>query len=96
MPAEAVTVQRTVTVGSRVGLHARPAAAVVKLAGAQPAVVKIAREGGNGADCRSLLSILALGAEHGDTVVLTAEGDGAEESVAALADLIVSDMDAEG
>lgn len=97
MSADTTTgaIERTVTVGSRVGLHARPAAAVVKLAGTQPAVVRIAREGGTPADCRSLLSILALGAVHGDAVVLTAEGEGAAASVDALAELIASDMDAE-
>lgn len=87
------TIHRTIAVGSRVGLHARPAAAVVKAAQELPAVVKIAKGESTPADCRSLLSILALGAEQGDEVTLSAEGDGAEESVAALAALIESDQD---
>ena len=88
------TIQRTVAVGSRVGLHARPAAAVVKAAQELPAVVRIAKGDSTPADCRSLLSILALGAEQGDEVHLSAEGEGAEESVTALAELIASDHDA--
>ncbi len=91
---EARTVSRTVAVGSRVGLHARPATAIAKAAAGLPAVVRIGKGDKTPADARSLLSILALGAEHGDEVVLSANGDGAEESVAALADLIASDQDA--
>jgi phosphocarrier protein len=40
-----------------------------------------------------MLAVLALGANRGDTVTLSAEGDGAEESVAALADLLARDLD---
>lgn len=87
-------IEREVTVGSRVGLHARPAAMVAEAAGKQPAVVHIAKGDGDPVDCRSLLSILALGAEHGDTVRLTSEGDGAEAAVEALAGLIARDLDA--
>lgn len=87
------TATRTVAVGSHVGLHARPATAIAKAAAGLPAVVRIARGDGPPADARSLLSILALGAEHGDEVVLTATGEGAEESVTALAELIASDQD---
>jgi phosphocarrier protein HPr len=44
---------------------------------------------------RSMLSILSLGAEQGDTVTLTAEGPDAEDAVASLAALLESDLDAE-
>lgn len=86
--------ERTVTVGSRVGLHARPASAVAKAAGDLPAVVSISKGDKVAADARSLLSLLALGAEHGDEVTLRAEGDGAETAVTTLADLVASDQDA--
>lgn len=92
--ADDATVTRTVAVGSRVGLHARPATAIAKAAAALPTVVRIGRGDKPPADARSLLSILALGAEHGDEVTLTATGDGAEQSVTALAELIASDQDA--
>ena len=36
------------------------------------------------------------GAGHGEEVVLRAEGEGAEESVNALAELLEKDLDAEG
>ncbi len=90
----APTATRTVTVGARVGLHARPAGAVVALASAQPAPVTLAAGGKGPVDARSMLSLLSLGAGHGDEVVVSATGEGAQASVDAVADLIASDLDA--
>ncbi len=39
---------------------------------------------------------MTLGVEHGDEVVLSAEGEGAEESLDALVALLECDFDAEG
>jgi phosphocarrier protein HPr len=91
-PSPATAVRRDVVVGSRVGLHARPAALVAQAAAAQPVVVRIAKDG-DPVDARSLLSLIALGAKHGDTVTLHAEGDGADAAVGALAALITQDLD---
>lgn len=85
------TIERTVTVGSPVGLHARPAKAVASAAAALPAVVHISTDGKGPVDARSLLSLLALGAGHGATVTLSAEGEGAQESVDALAAVIADE-----
>ena len=70
------TVSRSATVASKVGLHARPAAAVVKAANELDTVVYLATNG-NPVDARSMLSILALGAGHGDAVIVSAAGAGA-------------------
>ena len=86
--------QRRVIVGSRVGLHARPASLFVKEAARQPVRVTIAKEGGKPADARSILSVLALNARHGDTVVLAADGEGAQQAVDALAAFLAIDHDA--
>ncbi len=82
-----------VTVGSRVGLHARPASLLVQAAARQPVRVLIAKEGGKPADARSILSVLALKARAGDTVVLTAEGDGALAALDEVAAVIAADHD---
>lgn len=87
--------QRTVVIGSASGLHARPASLFVQAAARRPVRVTIAREGQAPVDARSLLSVLALGAGHGDRVVLAAEGEGAETAVEELAGLLESDLDAE-
>jgi phosphocarrier protein len=86
-------VSRTVVVGSRVGLHSRPAKLVAQEAAKLPVIVKIGKDDKDPVDARSLLSILALGAKNGDEVTLTAEGDGADDAVQALAVLIEQDLD---
>ncbi|MET7548394.1 HPr family phosphocarrier protein [Streptomyces sp. NPDC005479] len=86
--------QRTVVVGSRSGLHARPASLLVQAATRQLVKVTIGRDGQSAVDARSLLSVLALAAQYGDSVVLAAEGDGAEAAVEELAVLLARDLDA--
>ncbi|MEK0098788.1 MULTISPECIES: HPr family phosphocarrier protein [Streptomyces] len=86
--------QRTVVIGSRTGLHARPASVFVQAASKQPVKVTVAREGQSPVDARSLLSVLALAVKHGDSVVLAAEGDGADAAIDELAALVATDLDA--
>ena len=86
---------RSVLVGSRVGLHSRPAKLVSKEAARLPVVVKISKDGGDPVDARSLLSLLALGAKKGDEVTLSAEGEGARDAVDAIAFLVEQDLDEE-
>ena len=88
--------ERTAVVASTVGLHARPAAVFVKAAGEQPAKVRIRKGEGEPVDAASILGIMTLNVEHGDEVVLSAEGEGAEESLDALVALLERDLDAEG
>lgn len=87
--------QRTVTVGSASGLHARPAALFVKAAAAAPARVKIRVGEGRAVDARSMLSVLSLGAKQGTVVTLEADGDQAGQAVDELAALLEKDLDAE-
>jgi phosphocarrier protein len=88
--------ERTAIVASTVGLHARPAAVFVKAAGEQPAKVRIRKGDGESVDAASILAIMTLGVEHGDEVVLSADGDGADASLDALVALLERDLDAEG
>ncbi len=87
--------ERRVTIASKVGLHARPAALFVKAAAEQPVKVNIRKGDKAPVDAASILGIMTLGAEFGDEVILEAEGDGAEETLDALAALLAKDLDAE-
>ena len=87
--------ERTVVVGSSVGLHARPAAMFVQAAAAQPVKITVAKPGGTPVDARSILAVLALNARGGEEIVLTADGDGAEEALDVLAALVRRDLDTE-
>jgi len=88
--------ERTVTVASKVGLHARPAALFTQDAAKLPVPVTIARVGEEPVDGRSILFVLTLGIGHGEQVVLRAEGEGADAAVDELAALLGRDLDAEG
>ena len=86
--------ERRVVIGSKVGLHARPAALFVQAAAAAPVPVTIAKDGGEPVNARSILSVLALDARGGDEVVLAAEGEGADEALEQLVALLLVDHDA--
>ncbi|HEX2704471.1 MAG TPA: HPr family phosphocarrier protein [Candidatus Lustribacter sp.] len=86
---------RTVTIASSVGLHARPASLFVQAASATGLDVEIGRPGEEAVDATSILGVMALGAAHGEEVVLTAEGDGADQALDSLVALLSRDLDAE-
>jgi phosphocarrier protein HPr len=88
--------QREVTVGSTVGLHARPAALFVQAAAQAPVPVFIAKQGSEPVDARSILSVIGLDARGGDTIVLSAEGAGADAVLDDLAAIVAANHDAEG
>jgi phosphocarrier protein HPr len=85
--------ERRVTVGSKVGLHARPAALVARAAAAQPVPVTIRKADGQPVAAGSVLNLMTLGAMHGDEVVLAAEGDGADAALDEIAALVTQDLD---
>ena len=85
---------RTVTIGSRVGLHARPASLFVQAVGASGHVVTITTANGDTADGASILSVLALGVAHGTSIELSVEGDEADAVADQLATMLASDLDA--
>lgn len=85
---------RDVVVGSRIGLHGRPAAIVVKTAQAQTVTVRIGVGEKPPVDARSIIAVLSLGAHGGDTVTISADGDGADEALTAMAEVLEQDLDA--
>jgi phosphocarrier protein HPr len=86
--------ERRVVIGSRVGLHARPAALFVQAASKLAVPVMVAKEGGDPVSARSILSVLGLDVRGGQAIVLTADGDGAEQALDELAALAATDLDA--
>lgn len=85
--------ERRVTVGSTVGLHARPAALLAKAAAAQPVAITIRKGDGKPVAAGSVLNLMTLGAMHGDEVVLTAEGEGADAALDEIAAIVAADHD---
>lgn len=73
----------TALVADPVGLHARPAALVARVAGGFDAEVLV-----DGADAGSVLELMALGATKGQTVELRASGPDAAKALKAVAEAI--------
>ena len=85
---------RTATIGSSVGLHARPASIFAAAAGETGLDITIALGDGEPVGAASILEVMTLGAKNGDVVTLVAEGDGADEALAKLVELLETDLDA--
>ncbi|HET9919822.1 MAG TPA: HPr family phosphocarrier protein, partial [Ktedonobacteraceae bacterium] len=85
------TLERTVTVGSKSGLHARPASVFVQKAKEFQSKITLSKNEKT-VNAKSILSILSLGAEQGDQVVLTVSGDDAASALDNLSSLLQGDM----
>jgi phosphocarrier protein HPr len=80
-------IERTVLITNRRGLHARASAKFVTMATGLPAKVEVEKDGSSVVGT-SIMGLMMLGAAMGDHVTIRAIGDGAEQSVLALAELI--------
>jgi len=79
--------ERTVQIVNKAGLHARPAAEIVKLAAKYASDITVVRDEleVNG---KSIMGVMMLAAECGSTLQLKAEGPDAKEALDALERLI--------
>ncbi len=82
--------EKTTTVGPKEGLHARPAAELVRKAKQFASEITVSK-GDKAVNAKSPIKLPTLGARQGDEIVIRAEGDDAEEAVEALAELISKD-----
>ena len=87
--------ERTVTVASSVGLHARPASLFAQAAAKAGVPVQLTSAAGKSVNAASILGVLSLGIGHGEEVTLSAEGEGAEAALDTLAELLGTDLDKE-
>jgi phosphotransferase system HPr (HPr) family protein len=81
--------ETVVALPADVALHARPAAQFVRTAVGFSADIAIAVNGRQ-ADAKSLLAVLALGAEPGTELRLTASGEDAPLALVALRDCVAA------
>jgi phosphocarrier protein len=87
--------EKTAVVASTVGLHARPAALFAQAAAKTGVAVTLTSAAGTSVNAASILGVLSLGIGHGETVTLSAEGDGAEAALETLAQVIEMDLDSQ-
>ena len=80
-------VERSVQILNKNGLHARPAAAIVRVSGQFGSEITIVRDGME-VNGKSIMGVMMLAAECGATIVLRADGVDADAAVEALASLV--------
>ena len=78
---------RDVEIINPLGLHARPAAQLVKLASQYQSEITVARDG-MPINAKSIMGVMMLAAEQGATINISAAGPDAEAAVDALAGLV--------
>ncbi len=79
--------ERAVQVVNANGIHARPAAEIVKVAGKYRADITIARDDLE-VNAKSIMGVMMLAAECGATVRIRADGEDADVALDALSGLI--------
>ena len=82
-----VTVERSTKIRNRLGLHARPAAELVKVAAKFECEISVGKDG-NWVNGKSIMGVMTLAAEFGSTVTVRAEGNDAEEAATALIEIL--------
>ncbi len=84
----------TVTIINRLGLHARPAMALVDVANRFASSVTI-RKSGESVDGKSIMQVMMLAATKGTQLDVEAEGPDSDQAVAAIQELVQRKFDEE-
>jgi phosphocarrier protein HPr len=82
-------IERQATIVNQDGLHARPAAQIVRLASTFNSEIELRKEG-MGVNGKSIMGVMMLAAECGSEITICAKGPDAEGAVEALARLVAS------
>jgi phosphocarrier protein len=81
--------EREARIVNKLGIHARPAAEIVKTAGKFKSSITIVRDDLE-VNAKSIMGVMMLAAEFGSTIILRATGDDAEAALDALCAVIAN------
>jgi phosphocarrier protein len=82
-------IERQATIVNQEGLHARPAARIVRLASTFTAEIELSKDGMD-VNGKSIMGVMMLAAECGSEITIRANGPDAELAVQALAELVAT------
>jgi phosphocarrier protein HPr len=83
--------EATVVLRNATGLHARPAKIFAKAAAASPGDVVVVKDGRE-VNAKSVLSVLTLDCHRGDRILIRTSGEGADQALAQLVQLVESGL----
>lgn len=81
--------EKRVEIVNELGLHARPASELVRVAGGFEAAVTVSKDGLD-VNGKSIMGVLMLAAECGSTITIRTDGEDATEALEALTELVSS------
>jgi phosphocarrier protein HPr len=80
-------IERQATIVNQEGLHARPAAQIVRLASSFASDIELVKDDMD-VNGKSIMGVMMLAAECGSSILIRADGPDAEQAVQALVDLV--------
>ena len=80
-------IEREATIVNQDGLHARPAAKIVRLASNFNSEIELFKDG-MAVNGKSIMGVMMLAAECGSSILIRADGPDAEKAVDALSQLV--------
>ena len=79
--------EKKVTLTNEIGLHARPASIFIRTAVQFPCDITVEKDG-RSYNAKSIMSVLSMSASNGEELIIRAEGEGEEEAVNSLVEVI--------
>lgn len=79
--------EQTIAIANKIGLHARPAALLVKTAAAFKSEVALIKDG-KSVNAKSMLAVMSAGVKAGETVTIQVTGEDEEQALEAVVTLI--------
>ena len=79
------------TINDELGLHARPAGLLVKLAAKHKCSATISK-GAKKADLKKIFGVMGLGVKCGDSITIACEGEDEEQAASAIAALLKEEL----
>ena len=81
----------TYIITDELGIHARPAGQLVKLAKSFSCDIALECKG-NSADLKKLFAVMGLGAKKGDAIVVSCDGEGEADASSTLEDFLKQNL----
>lgn len=81
--------EQTVTIVNKIGLHARPAAVLIKLTSSFPCEVALVKDG-KSFNAKSILAVMSAGIKQDDVITVRVNGEAEVQALEAVVTLIKS------
>lgn len=89
-----ILTRKNIRITNKLGLHARPAALLVKTAGKYKSEITVSKDDME-VNAKSIMGVMMLAAEKGSMLTITASGEDEEDAVSAIVKLIQGKFDEE-